>query len=470
MLDDYAQDGMLPKWSNANGESYEMVGDPADPIIAGAYAFGARDFDADAALQAVIAEATRPSTIRPGQDELDRDGYLPNDLKYGCCNFTAAVSTQLEYDTADYAVAAFAKALHHEDVYSTFASQAQNWQNAFNPATGYVQAKLADGRWVSGFTPGTSTGMIEGSAAEYTPMVPFNVSALVGARGGDQAWESYLDGLTANLVTPGPENAKLSNEPSLAIPWEYDYVGAPWKTQQVVRQAQVELFGNAPAGEPGNDDLGAMGSWYVWSALGLYPLIPGSDTLVLGSPAFPRAVLHLAGDRSITVNAPSAAVDSPYVQGFRLNGEPWPKLYLTASQYAQGAQLDVDLGSSPGTWGSGPSSEPPSDATGESAAIPFLPAASVNVASGQSALAELSARNVTDHPVTVDVAATPPAGITVTPAAALTIPGGDTAGTGLSVAVGADTAPGSYRVPITLRARPHGPPRTVTLTVTVTAS
>jgi predicted alpha-1,2-mannosidase len=471
MLDDYAQDGMLPKWSNANGESYEMVGDPADPIIAGAYAFGARDFDADTALRAMIAEATQPSTIRPGQAELDHYGYLPNNLNYGCCNFTASVSTQLEYDTADYAIAAFAKAQHHQDVYATFVSRAQNWQDAFNPATGYVQAKLADGRWAPGFTPGTSTGMIEGSAAEYTPMVPFNVGALVGARGGAQAWESYLDGLTANLATPGPENAKLSNEPSLAIPWEYDYVGAPWKTQQVVRQAQVALFGNAPAGEPGNDDLGAMGSWYVWSALGLYPLIPGSDTLVLGSPAFPRAVLRLTSGRELSVNAPDAAVDAPYVQDLRLNGQPWPKLYLTAAQYAQGARLDVDLGPSPGAWGTGASAVPPSDATGESAAIPFLPAASVTVASGQSSAADVSARNITGHPVTADLAATAPTGITVTPTAAtVAIPGGGSAGTRLSVSAGAETAPGSYQVPITLRARPHGPPRTVTLTVTVVSA
>ncbi len=471
MLEDYAQDGLLPKWSNANGESFEMVGDPADPIIADAYAFGARDFDTGAALRAMIDEATTTNAVRPGQSALDQYGYLPYDLKYDCCNFNAATSTQLEYETADYAIAAFAKALHQQDIYTTFVGRAQGWQNAFNPATGYVQAKRADGTWVPGFTPGTSTGMVEGTAAEYTPMVPFNVGALVAARGGDQAWESYLDSLTADLVTPGPENANLANEPSLAIPWEYDYVGAPWKTQQVVRQAQVELFRNAPAGEPGNDDLGAMGSWYVWSALGLYPLIPGTDALVLGSPAFPRAVLHLAGTGAITVNAPSAALDAPYVQALRLDGQPWPKLFLTASQYAHGAQIDVDLGTAPGTWGTGPSAEPPSDATGEATAIPFLPSASVSVASGGSTPAEVSARNVTARPVTVEVAAAPPPSITVTPTATtVVIPAGGTAGTELSVSVAAGTAPGSYRVPITLRAGPHGPPRPVTLTVTVTAA
>lgn len=470
MVNDYAQDGMLPKWSNANGESYEMVGDPADAIIAGAYAFGARDFDTGTALQAMVTEATGPSNIRPGQPALDQYGYLPNDLKYGCCHFTASVSTQLEYDSADYAIAAFAQALHRQDVYGTFAARAQNWQNAFNPATGYMQAKLASGQWVPGFTPSTSTGMIEGSAAEYTPMVPFNVQALIAARGGAAAWQAYLDSLTADLVHPGPQGAELSNEPSLDIPWEYDYAGEPWKTQQVVRQAQTELFLDAPAGLPGNDDLGTMSAWYVFSSLGLYPETPGTSTLLIGSPAFPHAVIHLPSGRDITIDAAGAAPDAPYVHGLQLNGGDWPKTYLTGNQYANGANLSFDLGTTPGTsWGTGPSAAPPSDPTGEAPAIPYLPDSQAAVQAGRTTTVTLAAQNVTGSPLNATATAAAPAGITVTPSPAPLppSPGSGTQQVTLTVAAATGTTPGSYNVPITVGAAGYTGHATVTLTLSV---
>jgi predicted alpha-1,2-mannosidase len=365
MLNDYDQSGMLPKWLQGNGETFDMVGDPADSIIADAYAFGARDFDTGQALQAMIAEATQPSEIRPGQPALDSYGYLPNNLQYPCCNFNASVSTQLEYDTADYSIATFAKELHQHSVYVQFATRAQNWINIFNPDTGYVQARLADGSWAPGFTPSTGVGMAEGSAARYTAMVPFNLKGLITAKEGSQPYEDFLDTLCSNLADPGKTNADLSDEPSFEIPWEYDYVGAPWKTQECIRQAQQELFSDTPAGEPGNDDLGAMSSWLVWSELGMYPETPGTSTLVFGSPAFPHAVVHLADGADITINAPGASPGAPYVQNLLLNGDSWPKTYLQGNQYLHGATLTFDLATTPDpTWGSGPAAAPPSDNTG----------------------------------------------------------------------------------------------------------
>ena len=125
-------------------------------------------------------------------------------------------------------------------------------------------------------------------------MVPFNLKALIAARGGAAAYSSRTStACWPTSPTPTAINADLSNEPSLEIPWEYDYLGQPWKTQAAVRQAQQKLYFNAPVGSFGNDDLGAMSSWYVWSALGMYPETPGTDTLTLGSPAFPRAQVDL---------------------------------------------------------------------------------------------------------------------------------------------------------------------------------
>ncbi|WP_163568566.1 glycoside hydrolase domain-containing protein [Fodinicola feengrottensis] len=297
-LNDYDQSGRLPKWSLANGESYVMVGDPADGIIAGAYAFGARDFDKKHALDAMVAEATQPNQIRPAQSTLDSKGYIPYDGQYACCNFYGPVSTQQEYDIADYAIASYAKSLGDTATYQKLATRSQNWQNVFNVGSGYLQARYGDGQLVPGFSPGTGSGFVEGtSAAQYTPMVNHNLKALIEAHGGNDSYNKYLDSLLTNLSNPSATSADLSNEPSIEIPWEYAYTGAPWKTQAAVRAAQQELYFDAPVGSFGNDDLGAMSSWYVWSELGFYPETPGTSTLVLGSPVFQKAVITLANNK-----------------------------------------------------------------------------------------------------------------------------------------------------------------------------
>jgi predicted alpha-1,2-mannosidase len=472
MLNDYAQDGMLPRWVQGNSESYEMSGDPADAIIADAYAFGARGFAARRALNDMITEATRPNHIRPGQGVLDHYGYLPSDLPgalFGCCGYANPVSTQLEYDTADYAIAAFARALHDRSAYTRFATRAQNWQNVFNPGTGYMQEKLTNGRWAPGYSPGTAEGFVEGTSAGYTPMVPFDLGAEIAARGGRPAWRDYLASLLSDITNPGPTNAQLSNEPGMVIPWEYDYAGAPWKTQQAVRAAQDELYANSPAGEPGNDDLGTFSAWLVWSQLGLYPATPGTGTLVIGSPVFPRAVIRLAGNRAITIRGRGAAGNAPYVQRLRLDGRPWPKAYLTSGQYLHGATLTFDLAAVPDrSWGSAPDAAPPSDRTGAAPVLPYLPAQRVSVAAGRSARATVKARSITPRPVTVLGSAAGPAGITasVTPAAIRLAPLGQGQAT-VTVTVAPGTSAGSYSVPITMSARGHGASATAVLAVNV---
>ena len=314
-----------------------MVGDPADAIIADAYAFGARGFDTADALKAMITEATRPNNIRPGLAELRQYGYLPYDHAYGCCNFYGPVSTQLEYDTADYAIAALARATGDTADYTKLATHgaelAERLRHRHRLHAGEA-GRTASG--LAGFTPGTRTGFVEGTSAQYTPMVPFNLQALISARGGDQAWVSYLNSLLSNITKPGRTNANLSNEPSLEIPWEYDYAGAPYLTQRTVREVQQNLYFDAPVGQFGNDDLGAMSSWYVWSELGFYPETPGTTTLVLGSPVFRKTVVHLAGGAAITINAPGAQAAAPYVHGLTVNGEPWDKAYVDYGVAGQG--------------------------------------------------------------------------------------------------------------------------------------
>jgi putative alpha-1,2-mannosidase len=461
MLNGYDQTGLLPKWASNNGESYVMVGDPAAGIIADAYAFGARDFDTDKALAALQHEATVPNNDRPGESVRDAKGYLPLDENdYGCCNFYGPVSTQLEYDTADYALAAFAKSLGRTAVHDKFATRAQDWMNVFNPQTGYIQGKDKDGQFAGGFTPGTSNGFVEGTSAQYTPMVPFNLQQLIQARGGDQAYSSYLDSLLGNITHPGGTNADLSNEPSLEIPWEYDYTGQPWKAQAAVREAQQDLYFNAPVGSFGNDDLGAMSSWYVWSELGMYPETPGTDTLVLGSPAFPVAKVTFgdvtpggtAPGRTVQINAPQAAPDAPYVQSLDVGGKQWQNSWLSYGQFKGAGTVDFTLGTQPDrSWASDPSAVPPSDTTGGGRVLSATGPSSDGLVLQPSASGDgtLDLTNLGSKAVTVDWKATAPAGVTLdTSSGSVQVPASGSAEAKVHVTAGASE--GTYPVAFAL--------------------
>jgi predicted alpha-1,2-mannosidase len=208
MLNDYDQTGQLPRWALPNGETYVTAGDPADAIIADAYAFGARDFNAGHALTAMTAQATQTNNVRQGESVRDTFGYLPFDLTYtGCCNLNQKylVSADLEFATADHAIAAFAAALGNTGTHQTFAARAPTWRNDFNPATGYMQVRLANGQWAPGFSPGTTAGFEEGTAAQYTPMVPFDLKALIAAKGRQHRLRVLPGRPTAEPGQPGPD-------------------------------------------------------------------------------------------------------------------------------------------------------------------------------------------------------------------------------------------------------------------------
>ncbi|WP_245791717.1 GH92 family glycosyl hydrolase [Actinacidiphila rubida] len=459
MLNGYDQTGLLPKWASNNGESYVMVGDPADGIIADAYAFGARDFDSAHALEAMEHEASAASQNRPGQAVRDQYGYLPLDQSsYPCCNFYGPVSTQLEYDTADYAIASLAKSLGKAADYQKFATRAQDWMNVFNPQTGYLQGKDKNGQFAGGFTPGTSNGFVEGTSAQYTPMVPFDIAQLVTARGGTAAYSSYLDSLLGNIANPGGTNADLSNEPSLEIPWEYDYLAQPWKTQAAVRQAQQKLYFNAPVGSFGNDDLGAMSSWYVWSSLGMYPETPGTDTLALGSPAFPVAQVTFANGRQVRINAPKAAPDAPYVQSLNVGGKASDNSWLTFGQLQKAGTLDFDLGTTANTsWAASADSVPPSDTTGGGRVLAATGPTSdgLIVPPGTSSQGLLKLTNLGSAPVTVDWAASAPDGVSLGSASgSVTVPAAGSAEAQVPVTAGGSE--GSYAVTFSLTNRAGG--------------
>jgi len=467
MLNDDTQTGHLPKWSQDDSEGYAMVGDPADDVIADAYAFGARNFNVHQALTDMVRQADVPSDFRPGLGYYERRGYLPINGKYGCCDANAQVSTQEQYDVDDNSVAELAGDLGETDVARKFAIRAQNWQNVFDAASGFMEPKLLNGAFEPGAGPepgfGTDplNGFTETDSFVSTTMIPFDVKGLVDAEGGDQAWIARLDGLTSSVVANGTDQVQMGNEPSFGVPWEYDYVGVPFETQEVVREVQDQDFTDSPTGLAGNDDLGEMSSWYVWSALGAYPANPGSSEVVLGSPLFEDVVVHLGDGGTITEHAPDAADDAPYVQGLTVDGTSWHRTYLTSDVFTRGGTLDWTLATWPSTtWGASAEDAPPSSTEGLLPALGYVsdstgesvvdPGSNVNISLGVRSMS-----GVSQH---IDWSAVSEArsGIAVEPGAgALTVRSESTSAEPIRLHVPATTAAGTYTVTFALHAG-HG--------------
>ncbi|WP_406314319.1 lectin [Streptosporangium sp. NBC_01639] len=363
LVNDHAQSGYLPKWSLNHADTDVMNGDPSPIIISNYHAFGARNFDTAAAKNAMVSQAGSTNFIRKGQHYVDELGYLPSDGTYER-GFYGSVATTLEYATSDFAIGAFAGRLGDTATQNRFVNRAQTWRNVFNPASGFMQPKQINGQWRPNFNPASSQDMVEGTSWQYTGMVPFNLRGLADAKGGNAAMAGYLDSVLSRLngSSNNSQYADMGNEPSMALPWAFNYVGQPWKTQQKVRQVQNELWTNSPTDwRVGNDDLGTMSAWYVWSAMGMYPNTPGTADMALGSPLFTEVKVSLGGGGTITVTAPQAATNAPYVQSATLNGATWNNAYLPASFMTGGGTLAFTLGTTANTsWATSASSAPPS--------------------------------------------------------------------------------------------------------------
>jgi predicted alpha-1,2-mannosidase len=350
-----AQAGYADRWTLANGGTGVMNGDPLPSIEASIYAFGATDFDAQAALKQAVAGASNDSE-RPGHGDYDSIGYVPS----GAANVWGSTATTLEYAGDDFAVSQLAARLGDTDTHDSFLHRAQNWRNLFNVDSKYIQPRNSDHTWPS-FSPTQEDEYVEGDAAQYTWAVPWNYRGLFDAMGGDDSVRSRLDDFFTEL-NAGPDSpyAYLGNEPTLETPWAYDYAGAPSRTQDTVRQALTSVFKPAPDGEVGNDDLGEMASWSVWATLGLYPEAPGRAELAVASPLFPTTVITRGNGTVLTLNAPDASADNRYVQSLSVNGTASSKPWLPESFATQGGTLDFGLSSTASDWGSDPADAPPS--------------------------------------------------------------------------------------------------------------
>jgi predicted alpha-1,2-mannosidase len=463
LLNDAAQGGALPKWPVANGYTGVMNGDAADPILADTYAFGARGFDAPAALADMVNGADAKAPVgqgwyveRPNGATYIAKGYVPNIGSDSISPVPNGASETLEYALDDFAISRLAQDLR-SPVAPTFSQRSQNWANIFDTTTGYIEPRDAAGAFPSGAPVQTSSagfgqdGFQEGNAAQYTWMVPQDLKGLIGGMGGDKAAIARLDTFFTQLNSgPNEPYYWAGNEPSLDTPWAYDSAGEPWQTQATVHDVMTQLYSLTPGGEPGNDDLGAMSSWYVWAALGLYPQTPGVPMLVLGTPQFPQAVIHGASG-TLTVKAQGAGDE--YVKGLTVDGRATQHAWI---DLGQAHELDFALSPTPDkSWGTAAADAPPSFGAGgvrfppsTSAALDLSPG-EVQLSPGSSTTLSAEADNTlgTSGPATVTWTATAQAGLSVTPASAtVTAPAGGTAQTELTISASPGLATGYYQV------------------------
>jgi predicted alpha-1,2-mannosidase len=414
LVNDAEQSGSYPRWALANTATAEMTGDSVVPLIANFYAFGAKDFDVHRALHFMLDAATeggagrRGYVERPQIETYRQRGYLPLPTT-SCHGSFPAASISLEWSVDDFAISQFASALGDSDAAREFQDRAQYWQNLFNPTTHSISPRNALGFFPAGpavVPPGegcfSQAGFDEGNAEQYVWYVPQNIAGLVTALGGRKAVADRLDKFTSKLNV-GPVDPYLwaGNEPDFSVPWLYNYIGQPWKTQELVDKVRSTLFSPTPDGEPGNDDLGAMSAWYVWAAMGLYPSVPGTSVLTVNTPLFDKVEIALPADKSIRISAPGASGHHrlQYISGLHVDGRGTDKTYLPASLLEGGGELAFSLSSKPNkTWGTAASSAPPSFGAGSLALTVNVSPAVVAMDAGTSTDVTVNVQRMVDGP------------------------------------------------------------------------
>lgn len=345
--------GILPIWSFHGQETWTMIGYHAAPVIADAYVKGIRGYDADEALDAMVASAEY--TPYDGLGEYMRLGYVPID-KEG-----EAASKTLEYAFDDWTIARMADAMGRKDTARRFDARARNWRNAFDPATGFLRAKRSDGSFREPFDPAASgygTDYTEGNAWQYSWYVPHDVAGLIAAHGGSDAFTRRLDQVFDAEVDPElfahmEDITGLigwyahGNEPSHHVAYLYGQAGHPWRTEERLTRIMATRYSDRPDGLSGNDDLGQMSAWFVFTALGFYPVAPASNEYALGRPFVDRATLRLPNGKRFTVIADGLDGTRPYVGKATLNGKPLAGTRLRHEQLMAGGELRFTMQASP---------------------------------------------------------------------------------------------------------------------------
>ena len=352
-LEHYKHAGQLPIWTLAGAETYQMIGLHSMPLITNAYLNGIRNFDTELALQAMTESAMKDSCGTSmgyfvGLRNYKKYGYVPCDMEM------EAVARTLEYAYDDHAIAQFARMTGDTAKYELFRNRSFNYQNVIDPETLLARGRMKNGQWRTPFYPLRSShrndDYCEGNAWQWTFFVPHDVEGLAEIMGGKKVLARMLDSLFTTGASLEGESASgditgligqyaHGNEPGHHTIYMYNRVGEPEKTQFYVHKVLTELYDNTPEGICGNEDTGQMSAWYVFSAMGFYPMDPVSGQYELGTPLFEKTTLHLPSGKDFTVTAENLGDENIFVDEVRLNGKKLERTYITFDELLAGGTL-----------------------------------------------------------------------------------------------------------------------------------
>jgi predicted alpha-1,2-mannosidase len=338
---------MLPVWSHYANENWCMIGYHSVSVIADAIVTGnLTGPEANKALDATVQ--TAKTSYYDGLEYYMRLGYVPEDKN------SSSVSKTLEYAYDDWAIAQAAKKLNRNDVYKTFMKRSENWKNVYDSSTGFTRPKMSDGKFSDKFDPlkTEGQGFIEGNAWNYSLYVPHAPEEMIEKMGGKKKFSAHLDELftmhlpdeffaeTENITRDGIIGGYIhGNEPAHHVAYLYNWTDDAWKTQERVRMILEHQYKPTPDGLGGNDDCGQMSAWYLFSALGFYPVAPASGQYMLGSPAVKMATVKLENGRTLTIEAKDQSDKNVYVKKVELNGKRIDRNFITYSEIIGGGRL-----------------------------------------------------------------------------------------------------------------------------------
>ena len=362
----YKESGFLPEWASP-GHRGCMVGNNSASIVADAYLCGLKNYDAETLWQAVVhgASAVHPtvsSTGRLGYEYYNKLGYVPYDVK-----INENVARTLEYAYDDWCIYEFGKALgKSKKELEPFRKRAFNYRNVFDSESKLMRGRLKNGKFQSPFSPlKWGDAFTEGNAWHYTWSVFHDPAGLIQLMGGKQTFNNMLDSVfnvpplfddsyygsviheIREMQIMNMGNYAHGNQPIQHMIYLYGYSGEPWKTQYWIRQTMQRMYNANPDGYCGDEDNGQTSAWYVFSAMGFYPVCPGAGEYVLGAPYFDEMTLHLENGRNVSIKANGNTDDNCYVNSLTLNGKPYSKNYIKRSDLMQGAQFVYNMSAKP---------------------------------------------------------------------------------------------------------------------------
>ncbi|CUQ03215.1 GH92 family glycosyl hydrolase [Bacteroides thetaiotaomicron] len=358
MIRQYEYYGYLPIWQLWGQDNYCMIGNHSIPVITDAILKGIPGIDVEKAYEAVYNSSVTSHPNSPFE-VWEKYGFMPENIQ------TQSVSITLEQAFDDWCVAQLAAKLNKDADYQRFHKRSEYYRNLFHPKTKFFQSKNDKGEWIEPFDPyqyGGNGGhpFTEGNAWQYFWYVPHNIQALMELTGGTKAFEQKLDTFFTSTYKSEQMNHNASgfvgqyahgNEPSHHVAYLYNFAGQPWKTQKYVSHILNTLYNNTSSGYAGNDDCGQMSAWYVFSAMGFYPVNPADGRYIIGSPLLDECTLKLAGNKEFRIRTIRKSPEDIYIQSVTLNGKKHKDFFITHQDIMNGSTMVFKMGKKPSGWG-----------------------------------------------------------------------------------------------------------------------